>query len=229
MFRGVLAAAAVGGALAVAAPAGAVTLLSASMDTSYTAVISGPLVNVDAYIGPVTFTTDLDPITAYCVDIFHDMSLGPLNGGAGYAYHEESLTTDNSASTPSGQAGVSLTGPELQDISALLNFSLTLNPADSDFGAKRAGIQGAIWEIENPLYTVTPAQASVTTYMNLFYAAAPHLQPGSFHTIFANDYGHQAFAYGGGVPEPATWTMLIMGFGALGAMARRRRAVLVKA
>ena len=30
---------------------------------------------------------------------------------------------------------------------------------------------------------------------------------------------------GGGVPEPATWTMLISGFGLAGAMLRRRRAV----
>jgi hypothetical protein len=29
----------------------------------------------------------------------------------------------------------------------------------------------------------------------------------------------------GGVPEPATWTMIIAGFGGLGAMLRRRRAL----
>jgi hypothetical protein len=33
----------------------------------------------------------------------------------------------------------------------------------------------------------------------------------------------------GGVPEPATWTILIMGFGALGAALRRRRAALAYA
>ena len=30
---------------------------------------------------------------------------------------------------------------------------------------------------------------------------------------------------GGGVPEPATWAMMLMGFGGLGAMIRRRRAL----
>lgn len=223
--RGLLAAAVVGGALAAAAPAGAVTLLSATMNTSYTAVINGPSVNVNAYIGPVTFTTNLDPITAYCVDIFHDMSLGSLNGGAGYAYHDEALTTDNSTSTPSGQSGVALSGLQLNEISALLNFSLTLNPLDPSFGAKRAGIQGAIWEIENPAYTVTPAQAAVTGFMNTYLSAASHLPVGTFTTIFADDYGHQAFAYGNGVPEPATWALTIIGFAGLGAMLRRRRAV----
>ena len=28
---------------------------------------------------------------------------------------------------------------------------------------------------------------------------------------------------GGGIPEPATWTMMILGFGGLGALLRRRR------
>ena len=33
------------------------------------------------------------------------------------------------------------------------------------------------------------------------------------------------FDPGGGVPEPATWAMMILGFGGVGAMVRRRRAV----
>ncbi|MCW6532024.1 MULTISPECIES: PEPxxWA-CTERM sorting domain-containing protein [Sphingomonas] len=33
----------------------------------------------------------------------------------------------------------------------------------------------------------------------------------------------QAFAGGGGVPEPATWAMMILGLGAIGAALRRRR------
>jgi hypothetical protein len=153
------------------------------------------------------------------------MFLGPLNVGAGYAYHEEALATDSSTSTPSGQSGVALTSLQLQDISRLLNFSLTLNPLDADFGAKRAGVQGAIWEIENPAYTVTPAQGSVATYMALFESTVGSMPVGTFHTIYADDYGHQAFAYGGGVPEPATWAMMIVGFVGAGAMLRRRRPV----
>jgi hypothetical protein len=33
----------------------------------------------------------------------------------------------------------------------------------------------------------------------------------------------------GGVPEPATWALMIVGFGGAGAMLRRRRAALVAA
>ena len=34
---------------------------------------------------------------------------------------------------------------------------------------------------------------------------------------------------GGGVPEPAAWTMMILGFGGIGAMLRRRKLALVSA
>jgi hypothetical protein len=30
---------------------------------------------------------------------------------------------------------------------------------------------------------------------------------------------------GGGIPEPATWAMMILGFGGIGAMMRRRRSL----
>lgn len=232
MFRistrvpGLLAAAAACGALAVAAPASALTLLSASMDTSNTAYITGPGYSVDAYIGPVTFhATNGGPafdFTAYCVDIFHDMFLGPLNGGAGYGYHAEALTTDSKTSTGAGQAGDALSVVQLQDISGLLNYSDTLTDAGAaDLSRRLAGIQGAIWEIENPGYSVN-GSAQVNAYIAEDVAKAGHLPVGTMHSVFADDWSHQAFA-SGGVPEPATWTMLIMGFGGVGALLRRRR------
>src|ERR1700757_3660434 len=126
------------------------TLLSASMDTSNTAYITGPAENVYAYIGPVTFhATDGGPafdFTAYCVDIYHDMFLGPLNGGAGYDYHVEGLATDRMTSTPPHQSGTALDAAQLQAISRLLNESVTLQgAADPQLHQKQAGIQGAIW------------------------------------------------------------------------------------
>lgn len=38
-----------------------------------------------------------------------------------------------------------------------------------------------------------------------------------------NDFAVDDLRFGGGVPEPATWAMMILGFGAAGAMIRRRR------
>lgn len=42
-------------------------------------------------------------------------------------------------------------------------------------------------------------------------------------------YGDDGNIPGGGVPEPATWAMMIMGFGGVGALMRRRRSLLTVA
>lgn len=70
---------------------------------------------------------------------------------------------------------------------------------------------------------------------------APHTSSGQFYfstavastyaiSIFDGSNSYQTFtgearAPGGGVPEPATWALLILGFGATGALARRRRRI----
>ena len=229
-----LAAAVAAGAVAIAAPASALILKSATMDTSNTALITGPgYSTVNAYIGPVTFTANSggpgDPdfsLTAYCVDIYHDMFLGPLNGGAGYLYHDEDLTTDSKTSTAGGQNGNLLSNLQLVEIGRLLVYSnFLIDTGATDLSHKLAGVQGAIWEVENPTITINGSPV-VNTYVAQFKIAAATTLPGgrkSFQSIFADDYGHQAFGYGLGVPEPATWTMMILGFGGIGAVLRRRR------
>lgn len=230
-LQGLLVATVAAGALAAAAPAGAVTLVSASMDTSNTAYISGPgYSTVNAYIGPVTFHAKNDDnseydFTAYCVDIYHDMFLGALNAPNGYAYHAEDLTTDSKNSTSSHQLGNALDTLQLEEIASLLNLSALITKWNvADLSHKRAGIQGAIWEIENPNITVN-GSALVNQYISKYkaHAVADPLSASEIHAVFADDFGHQAFAFANGVPEPATWTMMIMGFGGIGAMLRRRR------
>ncbi len=226
-LQGLLVATVAAGALAVSAPASAVTLVSATMDTSNTAYISGLGYNtVNAYIGPVTFHAkdgaDEYDFTAYCVDIYHDMFINtPLN----YAYHPDDLLTDSKNSNSTHQLGNSLGALQLEEIASLLNLSALITRAHAfDLSHKRAGIQGAIWEIENPNITVN-GSVVVNNYIT-HYKAHAHADPLSatqIHSVFADDFGHQAFAYAGGVPEPATWTMMIMGFGGIGAVLRRRR------
>ena len=229
-LKGLLAVAAAAGALAISAPASAITLVSASMDTSNTAVISGSgYSTVNAYIGPVTFhakdgATEFD-FTAYCVDIYHDMYLGVLNDPNGYDYKYVSLKTDSKSSTSGGQDGNLLSNLQLTEIASLLNLSVLLTKANvADLGLKRAGIQGAIWEIENPNITVTGSDV-VNDYIYHYkaHAVADPLSANEIHAVFADDFGHQAFAFANGVPEPATWTMMILGFGAMGGVLRRRR------
>jgi hypothetical protein len=233
ILQGLLAAAAIGAALSVAAPAGATTLLSASMDTSNTAFIKGGVYGsggIDVYIGPVTFQVDANPadaITGFCIDIYHDMFLGSLNGGAGYGYHPEALQFDSSTSTPAGQDGIQLSQTQLNKIDALVDYAAVLeDQGASDLSHKLAGIQGAIWQVEyGPTYTVA-ASGAVQGYITTYAADAavqPYMPVGPIHSLFADDYGHQAFAFAGGVPEPGTWALMIMGFGGVGAVLRRRR------
>ncbi len=53
------------------------------------------------------------------------------------------------------------------------------------------------------------------------------LNTGSSATIkYAYVVGDNIDVVGGGVPEPATWGMMILGFMGVGSMVRRRRAAL---
>jgi hypothetical protein len=49
------------------------------------------------------------------------------------------------------------------------------------------------------------------------------------YTLTAIDGNPGAFAYAGAVPEPASWAMLIAGFGLVGAVMRRQARTAVVA
>lgn len=48
--------------------------------------------------------------------------------------------------------------------------------------------------------------------------------PGSFDSCAIGEVAFRTAQVGGGVPEPATWAMMLLGFGALGGMLRRQRS-----
>jgi len=110
-----------------------------------------------------------------------------------------------------------------------------------DYSVVFYGLGGAVLE------TVTLSQASI---LPAGYSGGVFPAPGTFplpglfvgYTSAGNDiYGigigpgaasndsfaidDLRFAAGGGVPEPATWAMMLMGFGGLGAVLRRRSRV----
>lgn len=232
-----MAVAAASAALSMAAPAqaGNLTLISSSMNTSYTAQITGPTApftggGEDVYEGPLTFTVSdashigTYQITAFCVDIFDEIGLGAFNPNLNY--QTETLTTTRD--TDGQHLGTSLSGTQLTQINQLLTLASGLegNPSNA---SNLAAIQGAIWEVENPLYTVSSHNGLdplTTGYIN--QALGGNLPTGVQTTIISalDERGnyHQAFAYATpGVPEPATWAMMIIGFGGVGAMMRKRR------
>jgi hypothetical protein len=94
-----------------------------------------------------------------------------------------------------------------------------------DLANKLAGVQGAIWAIEYPTLTVS-GNASIQPYLNAYIAAAPSMT-GNAYVLLSDDGKSQGFVIG--VPEPATWAMMIMGFGAVGMVLRSRRRLALAA
>lgn len=227
-----------------AASASTMVLVSDTMNQSFTAQVKGPVApftggGLDVYEGPLTFkvtdATHHTPynLTAFCVDLFDDITLGSLN----LTYETWQLKTNRD--TDNQSLGTTLSATTLSRITKLLTLANGFETNMAANGAQLAAIQGAIWEVENPGYTVVSHNAGVDTFMNTFIAQtlitnpnqAGYIQEGQLKTIISFNTDHQAFAYAiaGGVPEPATWAMMIMGFGAIGATIRRRRATAVAA
>lgn len=222
-----------------------IILHSASMDTTYWANVGG----VTAYSSGVTFsvsnvsTPSLNyDIFGFCVDIYHDMYLGTLNGGAGYLYTSnkdepgEPLTHDFFSATTNTldadqKAGIS----DLVDIGFLLHRD---NLSDPDTSVKLAAIQAAIWNIEVPgsvsLYYGNiggPSSAQALAYSAAYQGyldAYTHPTSAAGDRIYViADNAHQSFAIGwprDAVPEPATWAMMLLGFFGVGSALRSRKA-----
>jgi hypothetical protein len=127
----------------------------------------------------------------------------------------------------------------LVDIGYLLHRDHYTAPEKYDTDMQTAAIQAAIWETLNPgkvtLYTSNLGGQQASDYASYYsyYLNTDFAGPTErIYTIVdtADHPAHQAFAVGwpveGGVPEPATWALMILGFGAAGAMLRRRHAAL---
>ena len=197
-------------------------LRSLSMDTSHVVNIAGapgggyPNLSENAYsslmifqanngVGPQTPTFEL---LAFCIDIFDNIGLGAVNN----QYHTDVLSQDG--------RGDPLSPGQIQQISGLVNLGTHLyKVGDPDLSNRLAGVQGAIWRIENPLYAISSG-GTVGGYIDSYTALAPKLH-GSIYTIYPDAANSQGF--GVGVPEPAAWTLMLLGFGGLGAALRRRR------
>jgi hypothetical protein len=237
--------------LAAAAPSQAaqIFLQSDTMNTSRTAHIYGPGgSDQHVYLGPIQFTAyegtaavgDSFSILAFCVDIFHDIGLGTLN----LKYNDDYDLTTNSkyvGNTPfTGATALSMA--QITQVGRLVNYGTLLfdnGPSNTDTVNRLAGLQGAIWQVINPGYSVVSGNSAVNSYIAGYSGAnytsyladyGPMSQAITFITE-TNKYGtksaHQSFAYAAAVPEPATWVAMIAGFGLAGAALRRsRRAAL---
>jgi hypothetical protein len=188
-------------------------------------------VNGHDYIASaIGLTIQGDPKTlwVYCVDINHVIQLGAQNPALPYAYMP--VTTDSSGATSgtgnSLGAGISGEIERLADIGDGLANAATPNTDEI------TAIQGAIWQIEyGGSVTATPGEDPIINTEIAQYVAYAEAHPAAgpamgFYPLGPNGQGFgysQGFTTG--VPEPAAWTMMLVGFGALGGALRRRRGL----
>ena len=209
--------------------------------------------NGDEYATAVEFgatigsgaAAQMQTLYAFCVDLTHNIGVGfdtqaghdivSAHGDAqstvNYAYHTSTLTADSVGSL-SGQGGTALTNNQIGEIGGLANYGAqliqTANPSAAGFDSQHlsnelAAVQGAIWSIEYPTSTFA-ASGEVGSLISQYIGQAPTWAvTGPVNAVYANDGSTQGFVVGVGTPEPASWALMMLGFGAAGASLRRRR------
>jgi hypothetical protein len=217
------------GALALAASAQASSVLIIAdhlATTAYTTVLGGTVdgtaFNLNVYEAPDVLTASFDggpsqQLLVFCVDIFHFFD--PANTPP-ILYQTGLLKTDSSGAN-SG-TGVALSPLISGEIGYLASLG-TINSSALDL----AGIQGAIWLTEYSGLTLTGGSSQVGHFQALGAAwAATHASNTTYaDAIYSVAGQNQGFVLSGGVPEPASWALMISGFGMAGAVLRRRRQV----
>ncbi len=197
---------------------------SAGIYTPGSVVVSFPDGAKSEYSALINFTASKAggssfDIIGFCVDLYHNIfvSVGsqlPIS----LDYHRAQLTSDGN--------GIGLSSAQASQIGGLATLGFTIaGSSDSDKFVKLAAIQQAIWTIEYPTLSFdgSGSFAGQQAYADAFVAAAPSLRGGA-RAFYADDGQTQGFVVAG-VPEPASWALMIGGFVMVGASVRRRRAL----
>jgi hypothetical protein len=213
--------------LASSATAGTVLITADHLaSTAYTTVLGGTVdgtaFDLNVYESPDVLTASFDggpseQLLVFCVDIFHYFD--PANTPP-ITYQTGLLTTDSSGAN-SG-TGVALSPVISGEIGYLASLYQANNTAEA-----LAGIQGAIWLTEYSGLTLTGGSSQVAHFQALGADwAATHAGNTTYaDAIYSVGGQNQGFVIGGAVPEPASWALMIAGFGMAGAVLRRRRQV----
>ena len=193
---------------ACAGAASAATLIVTDVETGNSDLGN---VAVDGYGNPWTTpilmtTSGGQTLVVFCDDLNHTVNVG---GGQSLAYHTGLVTVDG-LGDPLSEA-VSNEMGQLADIG---RFDYLHHDEDGAIAA-----QAAIWGLEYGVgvsSTDGVIQADITADLEVTDNGRGYAEG------LISDDGRQS-QITGGVPEPATWAMMLMGFGGLGAALRSAR------
>jgi hypothetical protein len=155
-----------------------------------------------------------DKLVVFCDDLNHDVNVG---GGQHLHYHTGLVTMDG--------LGHLLSEAVSNEMGQLANLGKYDFGKGDEAGAIAA--QAAIWGVE---YGVAVSSSDAAIQADILTDLKVQDNGRGYAFGLVSDDGHQS-QITGGVPEPATWSMMLMGFFGLGAALRstRRRSAVAAA
>jgi len=149
-------------------------------------------------------------IVVFCDDLEHNVNIG---GGQNLHYHFGPVMFDG-AGNPLSESVSNVLG-QMADIGVGIAAS-----NDADKHDDLTAVQAAIWSLEYGV-SIVSGDSEINSEIASLLALVDN--GAGYARGLISDDGHQSFLSGGSVPEPATWALMIGGFGMAGAMLRRRR------
>jgi hypothetical protein len=180
-------------------PASALIVTHTSMASPSTVHIQKGAINETVYLDELY----LNDLGVFCVDVIHNITLG--NQSPPLVYYKTAFMTDF--------GGNPLSVLVMKQITYLAHLGGKSNSRDV-----KQGVQAKIWQLES----VTLSNFSNPAALAWANAYDPSLHVSkNVASVYASAGGYQAQI--GAVTEPATWAMLIFGFGIVGVASRVRR------